>query len=419
MFLTQLRLKNIRCFKDLLIDFGEAEGEPRKWTVILGENGTGKSTILRAIALITCGSDGLTDLLSHPDFWVRRGTTQGTIEAVVVTKEGEKRELSLNIGAKDTVSRIISNSIDSLAPLNAALEHTNRSYFVAGYGVSRRLSGKESRRSRTSRFENVRAQSVATLFDADATLNPLESWAMDLDYRKRQAGVGTVRKVLSDFLPGLTFERIDRDSGRLLFKTSDGIVPLQYLSDGYQNVAAWIGDLLYRISETFDDYKSPLNTRGMLIVDEIDLHLHPKWQRFLLSFLNKKLPNMQIVVTTHSVVIAQQAPENSLFYLMRKGKSIALEAFGSDPGTLLINQLLMTDAFGLDSDESLQVEELKDRYRKLRDKKTRSKGENSKLAKLARELKEIPVAGRANMVLQQDQIRLLRRIEKEIREIGS
>lgn len=419
MFLTRLRLENIRCFKDITIDFSDARGAARKWTVLLGENGTGKSTVLRAIALISCGSDGLAELVSQPGYWVRWGAERGRIEAEFVTADGEARELSLEIGADERVSHIISRSIESLAPLNAALEHTQRNYFVAGYGVSRRLSGQDSLRAQTSRFKNIRAQSVATLFDADATLNPLESWAMDLDYRKSQQGVETVRKVLSDFLPGLTFDSIDRDSGRLLFKTSDGIVPLQYLSDGYQNVAAWIGDLLYRITETFDDYKSPLHIRGLLIVDEIDLHLHPKWQRSLLSFLNKKLPNMQIVVTTHSVVTAQQSPENSLFYLSRKGKSVELEEFGTDPGALLINQLLMTEAFGLESDESLEVEKRKAEYRKLRDKKKRSQRDEAKLEKLTSELRTIPSAGRSNMMLEKEQMELLRKVEKAIGKLDT
>ena len=65
-------------------------------------------------------------------------------------------------------------------------------------------------------------------------------------------------------------------------------------------VAAWIGDLLYRITETFEDYRAPLEARGLLLVDEIGLHLHPSWQRQLLDYISRKLPNFQRVVTTHS-----------------------------------------------------------------------------------------------------------------------
>lgn len=95
----------------------------------------------------------------------------------------------------------------------------------------------------------------------------------------------------------------------MIFKTPEGEVPLDDLSDGYQNVAVWVGDLLYRITSTFGDYKSPLKARGVLLIDEIDLHLHTKWQRSLLSFLKNKLPNFQLIVTTHSPMVAQQADD--------------------------------------------------------------------------------------------------------------
>jgi hypothetical protein len=95
---------------------------------------------------------------------------------------------------------------------------------------------------------------VASLFDPDALLAPLESWAMDMDYLREKTGIQTVRKVLNNFLPDVSFSRIDKKKGVLLFRTPDGVVPLRLMSDGYKNMACWIGDLLYRIMETFGDY---------------------------------------------------------------------------------------------------------------------------------------------------------------------
>ena len=86
-------------------------------------------------------------------------------------------------------------------------------------------------------------------------------------------------QALKDLLPGSRLTRIDRDQRELIFATRDGELPLDQLSEGYQNMAAWCGDLLYRITEVYKDYKSPLSARGLLLIDEIDLHLHPVWQR--------------------------------------------------------------------------------------------------------------------------------------------
>ena len=70
---------------------------------------------------------------------------------------------------------------------------------------------------------------------------------MDLDYLKNGAGLETVREVLGNLLPEIKFHRIDKQSGQLLFKTPDGIVPLNNLSDGFLAMAAWMGDLLFQI----------------------------------------------------------------------------------------------------------------------------------------------------------------------------
>ena len=148
-------------------------------------------------------------------------------------------------------------------------------------------------------------------------LNPLETWAIDLHYRRQDEGLAIIHEAMRKLLPGMTFKGIDRERRDLMFDTVDGVVPLAYLSDGYQNMAAWCGDLLFRVTDTFDDYKDPLAARGVLIVDEIDLHLHPVWQRQLRNFLSDMFPNFQFILTTHSPLTAQQAGAGELFLVKR------------------------------------------------------------------------------------------------------
>lgn len=391
MFLKHLELHNVRCFEHLVLDFTPTEGPTRnsnnrKWTIVLGQNGTGKSTILRAAALITSGSSALPDLLGEAREWIRQGADSCRISATITTKEGQERRLEIQMNESDSRSRLISRAHDSLATLDNALEHSERNYFVAGYGSSRRLASEATFGQKGSQFRSVRAQAISTLFDHEASLNPLESWAMELDYQAGESGVKAVQSALSSFLPGMRFERIDKERKQLLFKTPDGSIPLAQLSDGYQNVAAWVGDLLFRIHEVFRDYHAPLKTRGLLIVDEIDLHLHPLWQRSVHDFLDKKLPNMQMLVTTHSPMTAQQAEANQIHYLKREGRSVKIRRFEADPSKLLVSQLLMTDAFGLTTDESVEIEDKKALYRKLRDIKQLSATQRDELTRLQREL---------------------------------
>jgi len=367
MFLRRLHLQDFKCHADLEIGFGTDKKENRKWTLILGENGTGKSNVLKAIALITAGSNGLGELLGDADQWIRVDQNECRISATLVTKEGEERFISLTFKRGDNLSNIISFNQKSLELIDNAIEKSVRNYFVVGYGASRRLSNYPFAGERKN--SSQRASNVRNLFDNNVALNPLTSWAIDLDYRNAQSGLAIVEDTLNDFLPDTYFARIDRERKQLIFATADGDIPLDQLSDGYQNMAAWIGDLLFRITSNFKDYEKPLSARGLLLIDEIDLHLHPKWQRNLIDFIERKLPNFQVVASTHSPLTAQQAGEGELYALRRTAsKAVEIIPFIGSPKTLLINQLLMTPVFGLETDESVEVEKLKAEYRDLSDR---------------------------------------------------
>lgn len=365
MFLKKLTLNNFKCLSNIELSFEINKTNNRKWTLILGENGTGKSNILKAIALVTSGSNALGELLGNTDSWIKFNEKSCTIKAELETKRGEERIISLQINRGDNLSKIISNNKESLRMIDDAIENADRNYFVVAYGASRRLSNEVFSSFEKSR--NGRSINVRNLFDNASTLNPLTAWIIELDYRSGEDGLNLVKDALKDFLPGITFHSIDKEKKQVLFQTVDGLIPLDQLSDGYQNMAAWIGDLLFRITETFKDYKKPLEARGLLLIDEVDLHLHPKWQRRLLDFVGNKLPNFQVVATTHSPLTAQQADTGELFALKRNDNDVVeLLPFNGSPKSLLVNQLLMTPVFGLETDESYEVQQAKEEYAVLK-----------------------------------------------------
>lgn len=376
------------------LPFLNPDGSTRKWTLLLGENGCGKSTVLRAISLLMAGSEALPELLDDPDSWVRLGQRECLIGADLVTARGEQRhiELVLRRGAK--VRDVFERNKGSLEALDSALEHAARSYLTIGYGVSRRLGGTNTRPNQKEVFRQPRARCVGTMFSPDAILNPLESWAMDLHYRRGARGLQIVKAALSDLLPGVEFVGIDKEKGQLTFNTADGKIPLAQLSDGYQNVAGWCGDLLYRVTETFADYKNPFNARGLLLIDEIDLHLHPVWKRQLVSFLNEKLRNFQIVATTHSALTVHQAGEGELYVLRRPDPKSPpdLIAYEGAPRNLMLHQLLLSPLFNLQTIDSPVVEEKKKEFKRLRakPKSKTSAGERKLMKALHQELEDLP-----------------------------
>ncbi|MCF3640625.1 ATP-binding protein [Rhizobium sp. TRM95111] len=415
MFLKHLQLTNIRCFADASLDFDLPGGSNRKWTVLLGENGTGKSTVLKAVALAMLGTDAIAEHLRDPNEWIREGAEEASIRVRFETKKAEEREVTLVFRRGETTAQFLRRSFETGSPLDDALEHTSRSFLTIGYGASRRLApASVSRSGGSGPFRHPRALNVASLFDREAELNPLESWAMQLDYQSNGERLSVVSEVLSDFLPDMTFSHIDKEKSTLIFDTADGPVSLRQLSDGFQNVAAWIGDLLFQVTEIFEDFKSPMHARGLLIIDEVDLHLHPKWQRRLIDFLTAQLPNMQLLVTTHSVVTAQQAAPGALHYCIRRDRDVRIEPFTADPRTMLLNQLIATEAFGNASDESLQVEHDKEAYRALHRKETKSAEDMAHMAAISERLGQRPESDREQALLKSDQIEILRKLEETL-----
>ena len=232
---------------------------------------------------------------------------------------------------------------------------------------------------------------MRTLFDADAALLPLMSWAMELDYSRGESALEMIRSTLAKLLPDVTFGNIDKKRKTMIFDTPDGPVSLEDLSDGYQNVAAWVGDLLYRASTAFDDYTNPLTARGLLLIDEIDLHLHVKWQRELRRFLEEKLPAFQIVATTHSPMTAQQAGPGEVHVLARPTHRAPPELRGYEgaPNQLGIHQII-EPFFDVDTVDSDCIATLKAEYRSLAVKKRRSAREEARLEELRSQLADAP-----------------------------
>lgn len=383
MFLKRIDITDLRSLAHIALDFSSEEGKVRQRTILLGENGCGKSTALRAIALVLAGSDSLAELLREPARWVRNKKKGARIHAVLSTRDGDDRDLSLELRPEWNLRETLRHNDEGLRALDDALRHSPRNYFVMGYGVTRRPSlGRALSQVSEGSFVHPRALALATMFAPDATLVSFEQWAMDLDYRGGPEATAILKRAMKTLLPGMTFDRIDRKRRELMFRTVDGLVPFQQLSDGYQNVANWCGDVLYRITNTFDDYKAPLATRGLLLVDELDLHLHPVWQRRLMDFLAKALPNMQIVATSHSPLIAQQLREGELHVIERPGpkRGAILRSIEGDPSRLTLSQLL-SPVFGIESGESMRVQRLRKRVRA---------GKGTVSAKDRAELAELP-----------------------------
>lgn len=385
MYLVRLDITDFRATRRMTLDFaaGDDSGDTRRWTVLLGENGCGKSTILKAIGLVLAGSEALPDLLGEPDQWIRNGASQATVRAVIQTADRQQREVSLVLHREDGRSAVLRRNAKTLKALDNALKHADRNYFIAGYGAFRRPPDM-SRGGKSLGWRAGRSGQLASLFGTEQELFSLERWATDLDYADDS---GKARAIIADalakLLPGMAFKDIDKRRRSIIMQTQDGDVPLSQLSEGYQAMAAWAGDLLYCMSNTFRDHAHPLDARGVLLLDEMDLHLHPKWKRTLVDFLNAAFPHLQIIATTHSPLSIQQCGEGELFVVRREAGEPTLVPFGGDPSLLRLSELFLSPLIGLETLDSPRVASLREEARDIELKSAvLSEGELVRLAEI-------------------------------------
>jgi len=393
LFLKNLKLKDVRSLESLEISFDMPTDTTRKWTFLLGENACGKTTLLRSIALLTSGQDAFLDLIGkNPGDWIRQGASFCQMEATILPLSGEVITISIQIQRGQSKAEVWQSNLSELNKIDTILKSKEESLFTFGFGCSRRLSRPQaSAADERGSFDTDRANCVATLFDSEARLYPLQKLALELDFQSRKDGERILRDNLSGLLQDTQFSHLDRENKRLIFQTGDGEIALEQLSDGYQSMTAWCGDLMFRVIQSLGIESEPLQQSGLILFDEIDLHLHPVWQRQLRRFLSEKLPNFQIIATTHSPLTAQQADEGELYIIQRESpqQSPALFRYEGNPRSLMIQELLTSTAFGVDSIYEERTRSLRKHYLDLKNKEDRSVREEAEFQNLIQQLGEL------------------------------
>lgn len=151
---------------------------------------------------------------------------------------------------------------------------------------------------------------------------------IEKDWRQRQRSsdyrhphLNAVRKATSPFLEEFSFLRFESPSSRMLIQKSDQDLLIQQLSDGEKIALGMIGDIARRLAIANPGLEDPLQGEGIVMIDEIELHLHPKWQRGLLPHLLETFPNCQFIVTTHSPQVISDVQPHQIIHLRLPSKA--------------------------------------------------------------------------------------------------
>jgi AAA domain, putative AbiEii toxin, Type IV TA system/AAA ATPase domain len=362
MYIRRLHVDHLKRLRDFKLDFTDKHGKPRMWTVLIGENGTAKTTILQAIALAAAGSQAdaiaapvaahlrdrrtsnplkidatfaftpqSNNALIHP--YAPSGTSKGlALYSEVWMQSTTSTKLRAKAMYVDSKTGAPVQSKDGADPLDMARDLQTPLWFVVGYGISRLLPPDSTS---TPALTRPSIERMEPLFKPTAAMTST-SFAnhflkKDLD-EGRKAGTTSLlfarmlKQALdlggAELLPNiqklelrgqggaprssdlLETDRFHQRMGKDVVKIA-GVA----LSHGYQSTFAWIADL---IGHVLLESKTKLDTtemEGLVLIDEIDAYLHPRWQATLIAALRRIFPKMQFVATTHSpVVLASVAP---------------------------------------------------------------------------------------------------------------
>jgi predicted ATPase len=407
MWVESITLTNIKCFREQQLLFTRNPGtrrdraKPYSWITLLGENGVGKSTLLQALALLLAGPEAAKELLPRPTGWVRDPSTPGKLNAVLHREDidagifGENKirktfsysyfvtgNRAVQVGKeKETYTEpaLIEESSRVLSWLRTnAFASGSEGWFAVGYGAFRRLT-RVSQVLIPSLEPAKRSSNFITQFDEDSALSSFERWMVYLDYRiakDKDANDAKARQMrtvgeaaITRLLPGDTKIAEVSANGLIQFTVEGRKVPTISLSDGYRSIIALAGDLIWRLLQAFPALDDPTKASGVVLIDELDIHLHPSWQRQIAGWLREVFPNLQFVVATHSPLVAAGGGEDALTLRLDMVDGEVKITQIPDISALDADRILRSSAFGLESTHSPATEKKIQRYHQYRKKK--------------------------------------------------
>jgi predicted ATP-binding protein involved in virulence len=368
MYIRSIKIKNIRSIKDFDLNF--SPDNCAGWHVIIGDNGSGKSTVAKSIALGLIGVPEALGLREDWNNWLRQKCKRGQVKMTLLHK---------NVSGKYISGVVLEKTNSTVKPFNMRRDTSSdlsdpteslsdvARIFSASYGPFRRFSGgsKGAEKLKTS---YPRLIPHLSLFGEDFALTECLEWIEDLRFKQlEEKEEGNVLPLLKQFinkgelLPGgAVFQEVSSDG--VVFKDPNGSnLAINELSDGYRSILSLTFDLI-RQMVSFFGYKDvfrnipkkgmTIDLPGVVIIDEIDAHLHPSWQKRIGYWLTQYFPKIQFIVTTHSPLVCHAAERGSVWRLASPGSDqTSGKVEGTDRQRLLFGNIVEamdTELFGKD-----------------------------------------------------------------------
>jgi predicted ATPase len=365
-YLKKIHLQNIKCFEDLILRFPHRQNRYGGWNVILGENGRGKSTLLRSIALgVLNPMVAFFALEQHEGEFARQGEAQAKVTADLVLHTVELQQTGeTEADYRKVILFEPHGNPEVMMRGTTRFEESLTQALCYGYGPFRRLEGGPRPVPNAFQFPQPLSRFMTLFTDetglAEATRGLIDLYIASVDphhtaHAAAKQTLGAVCRVVNALLPGgVRLESVTSEKVR--FKTASGVdLTEKELSDGYRSFLSLIFDLLRhlsaRLGSAFLDRvqreagETVVNVEAVVLIDEADAHLHPSWQRELGERLLRVFPKIQFIVTTHSPFVAQAATDGGLFVLRAGENGTDLPPFYG-PGAVRVGSIVADGSSG-------------------------------------------------------------------------
>lgn len=375
MKIRELKLQNFRCFNELTINFSD------EYTIFIGNNGAGKSSILNALQIMlqTFVFNIQNDLRGlKTDFFASYAIQESdarlkSIEIGSITEQQPQYPVVINISGSMFDDKNISWSYELNNALSRSSQNTTEvlNYvqelqqkitagnnvvcpIIAYYGTQRQWNKTESIKSKQSCFIPQMSGYINSLSAQAFNINDMRDWFSRMLLIERKKSVPefkSVRQAISNCYKAIDDRKnlqkvfVDYDAEKedieiQMFYDNENaeILPLHYLSDGSKSILAMVADIAYRMAILNPHLLENViqETDGIVLIDEIDMHLHPAWQRKIISALHETFPKVQFICTTHSPTVLTNVPQENI-QILDNGKIYRpnVKTYGRDVNSIL------------------------------------------------------------------------------------
>lgn len=381
MYLKSVNIRNIRSITDFKMEFSEYPG----WHVLIGDNGSGKSSIIRSIALGLIGSQEIQGIKPNWNEWLRWKATSGFIQIDMIQERGGKSKESVQLTLNRSGEQVIIDD-GSTAQTKGLNLNNGPKVFSAGYGPFRRFTGGSYERAEVYNNPSFRRLAAhLSLFGEDVALSEATTWLIHLQFQTLEKSVR--KDVLANVMTFINSEDFLPHKSKLKKITSQGVIfvdgngseiTVNQMSDGYRSILSLTFELLrqmvasYGADQVFENVSNGemvIDLPGIVLIDEIDAHLHPTWQTRIGEWFIKYFPKIQFIMTTHSPLICRAAENGSIWRLRAPGSDeLSGEITGLEKEQIVFGNVLDaygTEVFGKSPVRSEKSDEKRDRLGKL------------------------------------------------------